>query len=107
MKPSQVAGSLRHIASKIQNSKTPDRRLVAKDLRQVLAAATGHMTVGQLIALLGQQDPSAEVGVTMSDKHGWIETIRGLSKAPDGTIGIDIDSYSGTHLIDEVELAKI
>jgi hypothetical protein len=38
MKPYQAARSLRHIASKIQNSKNPDRKLVAKDLKCVLAA---------------------------------------------------------------------
>ena len=38
MKPSQVAEALRHIASKIQNSKQPIRKLVAEDLQQVLSA---------------------------------------------------------------------
>jgi hypothetical protein len=38
MKPSQVAGALRHIASKIQNSKNPDRKLVAQDLQRILVA---------------------------------------------------------------------
>jgi hypothetical protein len=37
MKPSQVAQSLRHIASKIQQSRNPDRDLVARDLKRVLA----------------------------------------------------------------------
>jgi hypothetical protein len=65
------------------------------------------MKVRDLVALLGQQNQDAEVGVTMSDKHGWIEAIRGLTLAPDGTVGIDIDSYSGSHLPDEVELKKV
>ena len=37
MKPSQVATSLRHIAATIDNSKQPDRALVAKALTRVLA----------------------------------------------------------------------
>ena len=37
MKPYQVAEALRHIASKIQNSKQPIRKLVAEDLKQILA----------------------------------------------------------------------
>ena len=36
--PTQMACSLRHIASKIQNSKHPDRNSVAKDLKKILAA---------------------------------------------------------------------
>jgi hypothetical protein len=38
MKPSQTAQALRHIASKIENSKNPDKSLVAKDIQKVLAA---------------------------------------------------------------------
>lgn len=36
MKPSQVAEALRLIASRIENSKSPRRELVARDLKQVL-----------------------------------------------------------------------
>jgi hypothetical protein len=38
MKPSQLASQLRRIASAIDNSKKPDRTLVAKELKSVLAA---------------------------------------------------------------------
>ena len=37
MKPSQLASQLLRIASKIENSKSPDRSLVARDLKKVLA----------------------------------------------------------------------
>lgn len=110
MKPSEIAASIRHIASAIDNSKQPDRNLVVKELKKVIVAIdtrTGRMKVNELMTLLGQQDQNAEIGITMSDKHGWIEAIRGLTKAPDGTIGIDVDAYSGAHLPDEVELTKI
>jgi len=40
MKPSQLANKLRHIASKIDSSKNPDRTLVARDLKKVLAAVS-------------------------------------------------------------------
>ena len=45
MKPSQVVQSLRHIASKIQNSKQPIRKLVAEDLQQVLSALDTEVTL--------------------------------------------------------------
>jgi hypothetical protein len=38
MDPSGIAQALYHIASKIQNSKNPDRTLVARDLKKILAA---------------------------------------------------------------------
>jgi hypothetical protein len=37
MKPSQVAMALRHIASAIQASKNPDRKLVARDLKKIIS----------------------------------------------------------------------
>ena len=45
MKPSQVAQTLRHIASKIQNSKNPDRELVARDLKRVVTAMSSYQVV--------------------------------------------------------------
>jgi len=41
MKPSQTAQTLRKIAAAIDASKSPDRRLVARDLKKVLAAVGG------------------------------------------------------------------
>ncbi len=38
MKPSETAETLRKIAAAIDNSKNPDRRMVAADLKRVLAA---------------------------------------------------------------------
>ena len=40
MKPFQVAATLRGIASKIEASKNPDRNLVARDLKKVVAAVS-------------------------------------------------------------------
>lgn len=39
--PSQVASALRQIASKIDASKNPDRTLVTRDIRALLAAVAG------------------------------------------------------------------
>ncbi len=38
MKPSELSSTLRHIAAAIDKSKSPKRELVARDLKQVLAA---------------------------------------------------------------------
>jgi len=46
MKPSQLASQLRRIAAAIDNSKKPDRTLVARDLKKVLAAVTKKATGG-------------------------------------------------------------
>jgi hypothetical protein len=35
MRPSQIANALYHIATKIENSKNPDRKLVLRDLTEV------------------------------------------------------------------------
>jgi len=36
MKPSQLANQLRRIATAIDKSKNPDRKLVARDLKKIL-----------------------------------------------------------------------
>ena len=46
MKPSQLAGQLRRIASAIDSSRNPDRSLVARDLKKVIAAVTKKATAG-------------------------------------------------------------
>ena len=38
MTPSQLSAQLRHIAAKISNSKSPQRNLVAEDLKRILIA---------------------------------------------------------------------
>ena len=43
MKPSQLASQLRRIASAIDNSKSPDRTLVARDLKKVLQSINGRI----------------------------------------------------------------
>jgi hypothetical protein len=45
MKPSQTAQALRRIAANIQNSKNPDRNLVARDLKKILAAISGQIVI--------------------------------------------------------------
>ncbi len=45
MKPSQISQSLRQIAAKIDNSKQPDRRLVAAALKKVIVAMSGAFSV--------------------------------------------------------------
>lgn len=47
------------------------------------------MTVSELIAELQKEDPNAKVGVSATYVHGWVQDVRGLAIAPDGTICID------------------
>jgi hypothetical protein len=50
MKPSVVANSLRRIASALSNSKNPSRKLVARDLKKILAAISSkEMEVWQFL----------------------------------------------------------
>ena len=44
MKPSQLARSLKRIASGIENSKNPKRDLVIRDLRNVILAMNSEVT---------------------------------------------------------------
>lgn len=41
MKPSQVASTLRRIATAIEKSRKPDKNLVAKDLKRLISVFTG------------------------------------------------------------------
>lgn len=68
MKPSQLAKSLRRIASKIEASKTPSRALVARDLRRVLA----NMGTAKLIKVFFQSTAhdDAEVMATFDGQPG-------------------------------------
>jgi hypothetical protein len=43
MKPSELSSALRRIATAIDQSKKPDRRLVSRDLKKVLAAVSGDV----------------------------------------------------------------
>jgi len=56
MKPSELANSLRRIAAAIDNSKSPDRTIVARDLKKVLAAVqiNWHAMAGALFIALRQ-----------------------------------------------------
>ena len=54
MKPSQLASQLRRIAAAIDNSKNPDRTLVAKDLKKVLAAVSSG--TGALRAIIENEE---------------------------------------------------
>jgi len=45
MKPSELASQLRRIASKIDKSRNPDRRLVARDLKKVLVSVDSDTIV--------------------------------------------------------------
>jgi hypothetical protein len=51
MKPSQLASQLHRIASKIEASKNPDRTLVARDLKQILAAVAEPAKPAKLISI--------------------------------------------------------
>jgi hypothetical protein len=92
MKPSQTAQSLRRIASKIQNSKNPDRILVARDLKKLLAAVAAGptgMTVGQVVALLQKQDQNAPIGVGLQDSRTLhIESVKGILEIVEDESGI-------------------
>jgi hypothetical protein len=81
MKPSQVAGALHHIASKIQNSKQPDRKLVAEDLRQVLNHLTAESnnihTLAFLDNLFGGKLPP---GPKKMSKGAWKRSVETIPK---------------------------
>jgi hypothetical protein len=49
MKPSQLVATLRRIASNIERSKNPDRTLVARDLKKVVAALIETTVEGLVI----------------------------------------------------------
>jgi hypothetical protein len=75
MTPSQTSQALRHIAANIQNSKSPDRKLVAKDLRSLLAA------------FLDPQDPNYPYEASKEDPYGfdlkeWADQVRSIMDQP-------------------------
>ena len=49
MKPTQVAAALRHIAAKIDNSRNPDKTLVARELKRVINIIATDVTEIQII----------------------------------------------------------
>lgn len=58
MKPSQTAAHLRRIAQAIDNSKQPDRALVAQALRQIIAEiATQVFAAAEAVTTLPAADP--------------------------------------------------
>jgi hypothetical protein len=61
MKPAQVAEYLRHTATKIDNSKNPDRSLVAAELRRILAAMVVNLTEVTEIPQDEEGSPTFEV----------------------------------------------
>jgi hypothetical protein len=61
MKPSDTSQALLRIASNIQNSKNPDRTLVARDLKKVLAALAGGVEIS--MSLAGPWTASSEQAV--------------------------------------------
>lgn len=48
MSPSELSASLRRIAAGIDKSKNPDRKLVAKDIKSLLASVEGEAPVASL-----------------------------------------------------------
>jgi len=90
MKPSQVAIALRRIAAGIQASKKPDRRLVVRDLKKIIAK----------VALLGLLKPyllftsveSIDDALNSVENHGDMssdESMRMLTGEIDGLTGVD------------------
>jgi len=64
MKPSQVASYLRRIASAIEKSRKPDRLLVARDLRKLIAGISlydpNFKFQGKFTSYDGMNDPSGD-----------------------------------------------
>lgn len=96
MKPSELANSLRRIASAIDNSKSPDRTLVARDLKRILAGISS--------------DPPSEPGMSESDRFDgkYVMFIVKLNDAVYSVTGSDIHEIeeSTDHLKKFYELAK-
>lgn len=63
------------------------------------------MKVRELVALLQTQNQDAEVGVTLTASCGYVQKVRGLALAPDGTVCVD-QSENG-YFEEEVELTWV
>ena len=90
MKPSQAANELRRIASAIQNSKNPDRRMVASAIRRVLAAVGGP---GSVYESGKPGDPghySLTVGILSQDANKTTLSVDGVvfGKEVSGKVGL-------------------
>jgi len=78
MKPSQLASQLRRIASAIDNSKNPDRTLVARDLKKILSAVTADQAFIHMNIDLNEHpdlDPDGSSSVAFQNA---VESIGGL-----------------------------
>lgn len=63
MTPSHVAAKLRAIASKIDQSKNPDRKLVARDIKHILSALAGS----KVQRIITDEPQGIAVGFHLSD----------------------------------------
>jgi hypothetical protein len=77
MKPSQIAQALNHIASKIQASKNPDKNLVARDLKKIIAQIDedGSMTEDDFIKMIEKHLPELKecMGKGTSEENQELE----------------------------------
>ena len=71
MKPSQLASQLRRIASAIDNSKSPDRTLVARDLKKILAAVSRVASNGMRARI--KNDKIVGIDVDVNGKTVFID----------------------------------
>ena len=77
MKPSQTAQALRRIASKIQSSKNPDRTLVARDLKKILAAVINSNSISTKVYIWNKvMDMVAEFEVMVPTNLSPIQTLQ-------------------------------
>jgi len=100
MTPSQVAQSLRHIASKIDNSKLPDRTLVARDLRGLLTQIAQEQEECGMGGVAQQQQGQQEQQALPKSGVGQQMLMEAISELQDA-------AKSGDHSKFEKALAKV
>jgi len=91
MKPSQLASQLRRIASAIDSSRNPDRRLVARDLKKVLASVSMAAGMNGIRAIIGR--------VTQFLWHK--DKDDSANDGNEGVIGIEVDFKGKKYLCNE------
>jgi hypothetical protein len=102
MSPDQVAAELRRIASKIERSKSPDRTLVARDIRSVVSSVRAGAS---RLMTSGGEDPSmgdlfGEKGLEAKVK-AYLKSVKDLFNVDFALREIDIDDNGAGHAVFE------
>jgi len=93
MRPSQVARALRQIAMKIDNSKSPNRELVARDLKRVLSRVAIYLP--QVPPDPDMPDEVKEVAEKMLENAKESIDASGSELSPDDLVYVGEEEYGG------------